>query len=95
MEDVCQTVKRILREQVSPRLREHGGSIELEEIRGSTAYIKFAGRCRGCPSAKYTLESVVKEEITARTDLITDVKLQEEVSRELYEFAKNILRRDN
>lgn len=94
MEDVQKIVEKILEEKVDPRLKKHGGSIELEKIRGSTAYVKFTGQCSGCPSARYTLESIVKDEITARTDLIKDVKLQEKVSHELYEFAKHILSRD-
>lgn len=94
MEDVRQTVERILEENIRPRLKEHGGSILLEEIRDGTAYIRFTGGCSGCPSAKYTLENLVKEEVIKRTDRIADVKLQENVSPELYEFAKHILSRD-
>lgn len=91
MEEAYITVEKILEKYVRPRLREHGGNVVLSEIKGGAAYIKLTGCCSGCPSAKYTLESIVKEEVTKRTDLVEEVHLQEEVSRELYEFAKKIL----
>jgi len=37
------------------------------------------------------LESLIKEEILQRTKLVKDVRLTEEVSQELYDFAKKIL----
>ncbi len=53
----------------------------------------FTGGCSGCPSAKYTLESIVKEEFFRYTDLVKDVKMAEGVSDELYDIAKRILRK--
>lgn len=68
------------------------GNVVLVDIKGKAAYIKLTGGCSGCPSAKYTLESLIQEEVTKRTDLVEEVRLQEEVSRELYELAKNSVR---
>ena len=81
----------ILEEYVRPKLAEHGGNIEIDDIRNSILYVKLKGHCSGCPSAKYTLESLIKEEILQRTKLVKDVRLTEEVSQELYDFAKKIL----
>ncbi|MCI9298989.1 MAG: NifU family protein [Lachnospiraceae bacterium] len=87
-------VEEILERYVTPRLARHGGSASLEEIRNDTAYIRFTGHCSACPSAKYTLESIVKEEILKYTDAVRDVKLAEGVSDELYDFAKKMLRHE-
>ena len=84
-------IENILENNVRPLLRKHGGNIELVNIDKKTAYVKFTGHCSGCPSAKYTMESIVKEELLKHTSLVEDVKLQEEVSRELYDFAKALL----
>ncbi|MDE6949446.1 MAG: NifU family protein [Lachnospiraceae bacterium] len=91
MNKECRNIEDILEQYVRPGLRAHGGDIELREIRGKVAYVVLKGHCSNCPSAKYTLESLVKEEVLKHTDQVEDVKLQEEVSRELYDFAKQIL----
>lgn len=80
---------------VSPYLVQHGGNLYLTEIRDDIAYIKFTGRCSGCPSAKYTLESIVKEELFKHTDAVKDVKMVEGVSDELYDFAKKMLQKNS
>lgn len=93
MKESEQIVENILAEHIRPKLSGHGGNITLLEIRDGIAYVKFTGQCSGCPGAKYTLESLVKEEVLKYTDLVEDVRLQEEVSQELYDFAKQILSR--
>lgn len=86
-----QTIEDILDEYIRPKLREHGGNVEIDAVRKETLYVKLRGHCSGCPSAKYTLENLIKEEVLKHTHLVKDVKLSEEVSQELYDFAKRIL----
>lgn len=92
MEEKKKLVEEILSEYVEPQLVRHGGGLSLMDIRNHTAYIKFMGNCSGCPSAKYTLETIVKKEVLKRTDAVEDVRLVEEISDELYTLAKKILR---
>lgn len=92
MKEEYRIVEEILEQYVRPGLaRQAQSDIELVEIRDRTAYVRLKGHCSGCPSAKYTLEGLVKEEIVKRTDLVEDVRLYEEVSQELYDFARQIL----
>ena len=86
-------IEGILENKVRPALGSHGGDIELIEIKDDIAYVKMTGRCSGCPSAMYTLESVVKEEILRSTDAVKDVKLKQEVSDDLINFAKSLMNR--
>jgi len=92
MEEKKSQLEAILEKYVAPYLVQHGGNLYLEEIRDDVAYIKFTGHCSGCPSAKHTLESIVKEELFKHTDVVKDVKLAEGVSDELYDFGKAVLR---
>ena len=94
MDKTYQEIEEILEKYVRPQLREHGGNVELANIKDKIAYVKLTGHCSGCPAAKYTLESQVKEQVVEHTELVNDVKLQEEVSQELYDFAKAILRKE-
>lgn len=91
MQEDMQVMEEILETYIRPKLSEHGGNIEIDGIRNETLYVKLRGHCSGCPSAKYTLESLVKEEVLHHTSLVKDVRLSEEVSKELYDFAKKIL----
>lgn len=92
LEETYQNIEQILDNYVRPRLREHGGSIQLECIRNDTAYVRLGGHCSGCPSAKYTIESLVEEELRKHTDVVKSVRLQEDVSKEIYDFAKTLLK---
>lgn len=93
MEQIYKELEEILDAHVRPKLSEHQGGISIVDLRNNTLYVKLNGHCSGCPSAKYTMESLVKEEILAHTNCIEDVRLHEEVSQELYDFAKEILRK--
>jgi len=84
-------IEKILEEEIRPKLKEHGGDVLLAELKNGTAYVRLLGRCSGCPSAQYTLEELVKEELLRHTDFVKDVRLQAEASQELYDFAKQIL----
>ena len=94
MEEKKKIIEKILAEYVEPQLAQHGGSLCLTDVRDNIAYVRFTGRCSGCPSAKYTMETIVKEEVLKRTDAVEDVRLVEEVSDELYEYARGILRHE-
>lgn len=93
MEEKKKQINDILAKYVTPHLVQHGGGLYLADIQDDIAYIRFTGGCSGCPSAKYTLESIVKEELFRYTDLVKDVKMAEGVSDELYDIAKRILRK--
>ena len=87
-------INDILDSDVRPKLLAHEGNIELVDIRNKIAYVRMTGHCSGCPSAIYTLESVVKEEVLAKTDIVKDVKLHTEVGDDLIAFAKQILNKE-
>lgn len=91
MTEIYNEIEKILEERVRPLLSRHSGGVRLVEIKNEIAYVKLTGHCSGCPSAKYTMESIVKEEILKASSEVKDVILQEEVSQELYDFAKAIL----
>ena len=42
--------------QVRPYMQADGGDIELVEVDGNSAGVRFTGVCSGCPSAAFTLQ---------------------------------------
>ena len=91
-EEEAKVLNEIFDRDVRPKLLEHDGNLELVDIRDGVAYIRMLGHCSGCPSAMYTLESIVKEEVLAQTDIVTDVRLHYEVSDELLDFARTLMK---
>ncbi|MDO4616774.1 MAG: NifU family protein [Lachnospiraceae bacterium] len=91
MEQKVQEIEKILDEYVRPKLAEHEGNVDIAEYRDGIVYVRLTGHCSGCPSAKYTLESLIEEELMAHLPEVQAVKLQEEVSQELLDMAKAIL----
>lgn len=92
---MIEKVKKILEEKVKPHLAQHYGDIELVEVKDGTVKIKLLGQCSGCPSAKFTVEDVIEAALRAEIPEIKEVILDNEVSRELLDIAKEILRKRN
>jgi Fe-S cluster biogenesis protein NfuA len=87
-------IRKILEEKVNPLLASHFGAAELTAYEDGVAYVKFSGACHGCPSAAYTLEDVVRAEITSALPDVKGVELDNGVSEELLDFAKKILNKE-
>ena len=61
-------VKKILDEQVAPRLMMDGGGVELVDVtEDGVVKVKLQGACQGCPGARMTLalgvERILKQSL--------------------------------
>jgi Fe/S biogenesis protein NfuA len=72
---VAMRVQRVLDEKINPGVGQHGGFVELLDVRDGTAYVLFGGGCQGCGLVDVTLkqgvEVIIREavpEITAVVD---------------------------
>jgi Fe-S cluster biogenesis protein NfuA len=61
-------VKTILMEEISPRLQQDGGGVELVDIdeNAKTVKVRFLGACRGCPMSQLTFASLVERTLKER-----------------------------
>lgn len=86
-------IEAVLDERVRPVLRAHGGGISVDRMEDGVVYVRMTGACAGCPSADLTNETVVEEELTkALPDLVRRAVVVSEVSDDLWEQAKRLLR---
>ena len=88
-------VQKILDEKVKPHLAEHYGDVELVEVKEGIVKIKLLGQCSGCPSAKYTVEGLIEARLKQEIPEIKEVILDNEVSKELWDMARKILKQRN
>ena len=93
MNEALKRVEAVLDESVRPALRSHGGEIAVDRLENGVLYVKMLGQCAGCPSADLTNESLVEAELTAAVpELVEKVVVVQNVSDELWEQAKRLLR---
>jgi Fe/S biogenesis protein NfuA len=70
---VAQKVQAILDVRVIPMLAQHGGWIELIEVKDGIAYVQLGGGCQGCASAGITLNEGIKTVILQEVPEIKDI----------------------
>ncbi|MDH6193490.1 Fe-S cluster biogenesis protein NfuA/nitrite reductase/ring-hydroxylating ferredoxin subunit [Mycobacterium frederiksbergense] len=58
---------------VRPYLGSHGGDVDLIEVDGTTARLRFTGTCKSCPSSAATLELAIKDAVMAAAPEITSI----------------------
>lgn len=85
-------IEAVLDEHVRPLLRAHGGEMEVLEVEDGIVRFKMKGQCAGCPAADLTTEDLIRAEVTQRLPQVRQVELVYEVSEELLQQARAILR---
>lgn len=92
--DLLREVETVLDERVRPSLHAHGGDVVVKDEHDGVLRVRLVGGCAGCPAAHDTNEELIKAAITEVIPAISDVVLVEEVSPELLDFARRILRHE-
>ena len=93
MHEAMERIEAVLNEKVRPALRAHGGEIQVDHLEEGVLYVKLLGQCAGCPSADLTNETLVEAEVVkALPELVERVVAIQDVSDELWEQAKRLLR---
>jgi Fe/S biogenesis protein NfuA len=64
---LAETVEEVLTSKINPAVADHGGFVELVDVKDDIAYIRFGGGCQGCGMANVTLrngvEVMIKHEV--------------------------------
>jgi len=84
-------IEKILEMNVRPKLADHYGNIELVSSIDGIVEVKLLGQCKGCLSAKYTIEDLVETTLKEAIPEIKKVILINQVNEELLEQARKIL----
>ena len=85
-------IEQVLNDHVRPSLGEHQGDIEVISLNDGVLRVRLLGQCSNCPSAVYTMESLVEAEIKNKFPEIQEVVLVTGVSEETWSMAQSILR---
>ena len=85
-------IEAVLDEYVRPLLRADGGDMRVTSVEDGIVYFTMTGHCAGCAAADMTAELLINEELTNRVPGVKKAVLKQEVSQELINQAKDILR---
>lgn len=84
-------IEEVLQKEIRPYLSSHYGDIEIMSYKNDILKIRLLGQCKNCPSAKFTVEDVIESKLKETIPNLKKVILNNDVSEELYSFAKKIL----
>lgn len=89
---MMEQIEQVLDQRVRPYLHGHGGEVEAVSLEDGVLRVRLLGHCSGCPSATLTTEQIIQEEVCQAIPEIKQVVLIQEVSEDLLEQARAILR---
>ncbi|MCB2291750.1 NifU family protein [Clostridium sp. CS001] len=90
---MIEKINKIIELKVKPQLALHDGDIEVIKVEDGIVEIKFLGACKGCPSAKFTIEDVVEKALKEEIPEIKKVIQVYDISSELWDAYKAIIRK--
>ncbi len=85
-------IEAVLDEHVRPLLRTHGGDMQILSVEDGVVRFKLLGKCSGCAAADLTAEELIQAALLEHLPTIKRAVLVQEVSQELLDLAKSILR---
>ncbi len=94
MEDMIKKIEAVIEEKVRPSLMDHEGDVKVLSYEDGICRVRLLGACSGCPSAQITTEELIAKEVMEALPEVKDVVLVQEVSPELMDFARKILRHE-
>ena len=91
---MLEQIEQVLDETIRPQLALHGGDIRSLSCEDGVYRFRLLGQCSNCPSAYLTTESLIQETLLQTFPSLKQVVLVQQVSDDLLDQARAILRRD-
>jgi len=74
MSELKDKVKKVIDELINPGVAQHGGHVNLIDVKGNQVILQFSGGCHGCASSMMTLkmgiETTLREEISPDLEVV-------------------------
>lgn len=92
MKDLQTRIESVIEEKLRPQLLLHGGGMETVRLEGSRYVFRLTGQCASCPSAYLTTEELIRSTLLTEVPELREVVLEQQVSDDLLEQARRLLR---
>jgi Fe-S cluster biogenesis protein NfuA len=60
---VEEKVREVIEKEVQPMLAQHGGGVEVLEVKDGIVKVRLSGACAGCMGAQMTLKGLVEAKL--------------------------------
>ncbi len=91
-EEVRKDIEAVLNLLVRPRLRSHGGDVEVVDLdEEGILWVEMQGECSGCPSAEDTVKELLEKEMTSHIPQIKGVEIDSGLSDEILAEAMKLM----
>lgn len=67
-------IKKVLREDVAPKLKVDGGDVEFVGAEDNKVKVKLKGACAGCPMSQMTMTSTVEQYLKTKVPEVEEVE---------------------
>ncbi|MFQ5798534.1 MAG: NifU family protein [Bacteroidota bacterium] len=71
---IKEKVQQLFETQINPAVAQHGGYVELVDVKGNVVYLQLGGGCQGCGMADVTLkqgiEHAIRESVPEAGDIL-------------------------
>ena len=74
MNELKEKIQKVVDEMINPGVAQHGGHVDLIDVKGNQVILQFSGGCHGCASSMATLkmgiETTLKEEVSPDLEVV-------------------------
>jgi Fe-S cluster biogenesis protein NfuA len=71
--DLKWAIRDLLEREINPAVAQHGGWVELIEVRKNNVYLRLGGGCQGCGAADVTLKQGIEKAIRSLAPLVGEI----------------------
>jgi Fe-S cluster biogenesis protein NfuA len=71
--DLKWAINDLLDRQINPAVAQHGGFVELIDVRRNNVYLRLGGGCQGCGAADVTLKQGISKAIRELAPLVGEI----------------------
>ena len=72
-QELRERVEQVFNEQINPYVAQHGGHVEIVDVRDTAIYISFSGGCQGCAASSVTLKQGIEKLVFQAVPEVSEV----------------------
>lgn len=70
---IKERIQELFNTQINPAVAQHGGYVDLVDVRGNVVYLRMGGGCQGCGMANVTLKQGIEHAIRLMIPEVGDI----------------------
>jgi Fe-S cluster biogenesis protein NfuA len=71
--DLKWAIRELFERDINPAIAQHGGWVELIEVRRNNVYLRLGGGCQGCGAADVTLKQGIEKAVRSLAPLVGEI----------------------